>query len=144
MISVNCSTTSNVVSPNVDNHLNDANLKENSESEPNKTTSMKRKYASNGNWDHLVKFTEEMKENQNKKFELLEKLSQAPEQSDLELFFSSVCKTVQKFSAKDQALIKMRIHQIVNEKEISYLESLPLEMNNSMIYNDGVNLDCLE
>lgn len=64
-----------------------------------------------------------MQKSQDKKLDLIEKIVQkSPEKSDLELFFSSIFKTVRKFSLKDQALLKIKIHQIVSEKEISYLD----------------------
>lgn len=66
----------------------------------------------------------DIQKNQDKKFELIQKLLQkSPEKNDLELFFISLYKTVSKFSPKDQALVKYKVHQIVSEKEMSYFDT---------------------
>lgn len=44
-------------------------------------------------------------------------------QSELELYFSSICKTVEKLSPIDQAQIKLQISNIVSQAELAQLRS---------------------
>lgn len=89
---------------------------------PNK----QRKTTAKGEWLQFENFRKEIQMNQEKKFDLIQKIVQkSPEKSDLELFFNSMFKTVQKFTPKDQAVLKIKIYQIVSEKEMSYLEITP-------------------
>lgn len=61
----------------------------------------------------------DIKETQTRKMNLLEKFVEMPQQnSELELFFLSICKTVEKFTPLQQAKIKMSILEIVNKAEI--------------------------
>ncbi|XP_055308526.1 uncharacterized protein LOC129572566 [Sitodiplosis mosellana] len=81
---------------------------------------------SSSNSDHL-KFMENiaqtMKENNTKRNEILQHmLTEQKPQSELELFFSSICKTVEKFSPIDQVRVKMQINQMVSETELAILE----------------------
>lgn len=65
-----------------------------------------------------------MQKNNDKKLDLIQKIVQkSPEKTDLELFFNSISKTVQKFTPKDQAVLKIKIYQLVSEKEISNLDN---------------------
>lgn len=72
----------------------------------------------------LETIAQHLKQSQSKKMELLEKMIGTPqEQSDLQLFFASICKTVEKFTALDQATIKMEVTKIVNEMEVMNLKA---------------------
>lgn len=44
--------------------------------------------------------------------------------SELDLFFESICKTVEKLGALDQAMVKMGILKIVNQAEIAFIKSI--------------------
>lgn len=44
-------------------------------------------------------------------------------QNELELFFGSMCKTVEKFDALDQAKIKFEISQIVSQYEMAQIQA---------------------
>lgn len=69
---------------------------------------------------------QQIKDAQARKMELLEKMVTSngnQEQSELQLFFASMCKTVEKFTPLNQAKIKMQITKIVNEMEILHLET---------------------
>lgn len=61
-----------------------------------------------------------MKENHSKKLDMLEKAMKP--QSELELFFASMCKSVEKLDAIEQIKVKMEISRIVNNAELSSLE----------------------
>lgn len=73
--------------------------------------------------ENLKYIVNEMKDTQSRKFELLEKIVDTPEKSELELFFASICMTVQKLTPLEQARTKMDILQIVNRAEIRHIES---------------------
>lgn len=76
---------------------------ENGASEP---TTKQRKTTTKGEWTQFEYFRKEMQINQEKKFDLIQRIVQkSPEKSDLELFFNSIFKTVQKFTPKDQAVL---------------------------------------
>lgn len=62
-----------------------------------------------------------IKENHSKKIELINQM-QKP-QNELELFFASMCKTVEKFDALDQAKIKFEISQIVSQYEMAQIQA---------------------
>lgn len=109
-----------------------------------------RKTSSNGEWSQLDDFRKDMQKSQEKKLELMEKLMQkSPEKSSLDLFFNSISKTVEKFTVKDQAILKVKIQQIVTEKEIAYIDSdeksadmlLPVDLNSSNMFKELINLD---
>lgn len=86
--------------------------------------SKKKTKTSTGEWSQFEEFRKDMQKNQEKKFDLIQKIIQkSPEKTDLDLFFISLSKTVKKFTPKDQALLKMKIHQIVSEKEIAYIDA---------------------
>lgn len=62
-----------------------------------------------------------MKQNQNKKMDFSEKVLQP--QNEMELFFASMCKTVQKFTPLNQAKTKLAIFRIVGDMEIANIEN---------------------
>lgn len=90
----------------------------------------KKKTKTSEEWSQFEEFRKDMQKNQEKKFDLIQKIIQrSPEKTDLDLFFISISKTVKKFTPKDQALLKMKIHQIVSEQEIAYLDNAPSSTN---------------
>lgn len=91
--------------------------------EPNDEPNSKKRRSNNG--DQLKVFqtiADDMKQNQVKKMEMLQQVMQP--KSGLELFFASICKTVEKFSPLDQAKIKSAISGVVSDMEIANLENL--------------------
>lgn len=65
-----------------------------------------------------------MKENHAQKLELLQKsIEPIKQQTDLELFFGSICKSVEKLHPIEQTRIKMQISQIVGQAELAQLQS---------------------
>lgn len=113
------STTTNINLLHSGDIINLDESLENVSSEPQS----KQRKSSKGEWSHFEHFRMEMKKNQEQKFDLIEKICKSPEKTDLQLFFISISKTVEKFSRKDQAILKLKIHQIVSEQEISNLNS---------------------
>lgn len=80
----------------------------------------------------------------------MEKLiHKSPEKSSLDLFFSSIAKTVEKFSVKDQAILKIKIQQTVTEKEIANIDSneksvdkmLTADLNCTNMLSELINFD---
>lgn len=70
----------------------------------------------------------QLAQTQSRKLDLLEQLVATPsEQSELDLFFASICKTVAKLNALEQAQLKMEIIKSVNTAEISHLRSLSVD-----------------
>lgn len=67
--------------------------------------------------------TREFGDSQRKKIDLLERIVSAPQQNELELFFASICKTVEKLTAIDQVKIKMKVTQIVHDIELARLQT---------------------
>lgn len=107
--------------------------------DPIEPLAKKRKSSTNGEWSQLENFRREIQKNQEKKIELIEKIvGKKTEKCDLELFFSSIFKTVRKFKAKDQALLKIKIYQLVSEREIAYLDSTQ-NSNDVMLSTTDVN-----
>lgn len=95
------------------------------------TQSYKKRRSSNGEQFKLIEtITKEIKENQTKKFDLFQQFTK---QSELELFFSSLCKTVEKFTAIEQAKIKIELSNIVGQHELSHLEKAATSKND-LIY----------
>lgn len=73
----------------------------------------------------------DLKENQNKKMEILHQFVQP--KTELELFFASLCKTVEKFSPLEQAKVKISVSRIVSETEISNLENAMKLQENTLL-----------
>lgn len=91
------------------------------------TQSYKKRRSSNGEQFKLIEtITKEIKENQTKKFDLFQQFTK---QSELELFFSSLCKTVEKFTAVEQAKIKIELSNIVGQHELAHLEKAATSKN---------------
>lgn len=74
-------------------------------------------------------------ENQSRKLEMFQKAMQP--QGELELFFASVCKTVEKFSPLEQAKIKMEMSRIVSQSELEHLEKTPILYTINTFPNDS-------
>lgn len=73
----------------------------------------------------MENIAQSMKENNTKRNEIIQQILADPKpQSELELFFCSICKTVEKFSPIEQARIKMQISQLVSQSEVAQLEKL--------------------
>lgn len=94
---------------------------------------------------HLEHFSKQLEKSQEKKIDLIKSILQkSPEKNDLDLFFSSMCKTVQKFVPKEQALLKFKIHQLVSEKEIELLCNTQVEDISIEILDDFNDPDWFE
>lgn len=78
-------------------------------------------------------FAKTMRENHSAKMNLIQQLQTPKEQTELERFFASVCKTVERFPALDQVKAKMKISQIVSEMEFAQLS------NQAYIHNQNRN-----
>lgn len=52
-------------------------------------------------------------------------------QSELELFFASACKTVEKFTPLAQAKVKFEVNKIISQAEFDYLQNIP---NETVVY----------
>lgn len=88
------------------------------------TPAKKQKSSTSEQWSQFDNLRRDMQKNNDKKLDLIQKIVQkSPEKTDLELFFNSISKTVQKFTPKDQAVLKIKIYQLVSEKEISNLDN---------------------
>lgn len=62
------------------------------------------------------------KDNQTKKFEIFQQAMRP--QTELELFFASMCKTVEKLGPVEQARVKFEISRIVGNAEIDNLQRM--------------------
>lgn len=89
----------------------------------------KAKRQRSNNSDQMKMFeilSNDMKQNQMKKMELLHQAIQP--RNELELFFSSVCKTVEKFTPLDQAKVKSTISRIVSDMEIAHIQNMTISI----------------
>lgn len=85
----------------------------------------------------MENIAQQFKENNTKRNELLQQMLVEPKvQSELELFFSSMCKTVEKFAPLDQVRIKMQISQMVSQTELAQLEQLNRVPAQTPFYNN--------
>lgn len=50
-------------------------------------------------------------------------------QTELDLFFASICKTVQKFEPMSQARIKIEINQLIGRYELAHLSNVIYSVN---------------
>lgn len=66
-------------------------------------------------------FTKTIRDNQSKKLEMFEKVLKP--QTELELFFASMCKTCEKFNPIEQAKIKMEVSRLVSQMEMEHLQN---------------------
>lgn len=103
---------------------------QNSDDEEKENVQCLKRRRSSSNSDQIKIFetiAKTIKENHSRKIDLINQM-QKP-QNLLELFFASMCKTVEKFEALDQAKIKLEISQIVSQYEMAQIQAA----NNSRI-----------
>lgn len=111
--------------PDKENNQNYSNLGDNDSD----FTPLKRRRSSSSN--EQMKFFEmlakNMQENQSKKMEIFQQAINP--QTELELFFASLCKTVEKFDALEQAEVKIQLtNSIVSQAELAHLEKAATSM----------------
>lgn len=95
------------------------------------TQPSKRKRSLSNSSDHLKlieNIAKSIKENQSKKLEIFQQAVQP--QSELELFFAAICKTVEKFDPMAKAKLKIEISHIVSQAELDHLNNI----SNEIIY----------
>ena len=140
------STTTNIVTTEKPNEFqsNEREMSKNEdEFDDTVTQAKKRSKTSTTEWLQFEGLRKDMQKNQEKKLDLIEKILQkSPEKTDLDLFFFSISKTVKKFTPKDQALLKMKIHQIISEKEIEYIDN-EAGLNDSFLKNVSLDFDLI-
>lgn len=108
----------------------------------------RRRSSSNGEQSKIFEnIAHTLKENNFKRNELIQKiLADSKAQSELELYFGSICKTVERFSLIEQARVKMQISQIVSQAELSHFEKRNFEIvniNGNNILSNGSNIETL-
>lgn len=104
---------------------------------------IKRRRCSFGSGDQMRFFesiSRTLKESQSKKLELIQQVVRP--QSDLELFFASMCKTVERFDLIEQAKIKIEVSRIVSNSELAHLEKAN-NQNRVMLSVNTMNQDDL-
>lgn len=123
-------TTSNIIFDDVSsadaiiNDISDDDDKSN-DSKENKPVQKRRRSSSSSSSDQMKiyeSFARTMQENHTAKMNLIQQLQDTKSQSELECYFTAICKTVEKFSPIEQAKIKMQISQIVGQAELDQLE----------------------
>lgn len=90
---------------------------------------MKRRRSSS-NSEHmkmLETVTRCIKDNNSKKLEMFQQAIQP--QTELELYFASICKTVEKFQPMAQAKIKMEINQLIGRYEMEHFSNVIYTIN---------------
>lgn len=95
---------------------------------------------SNSNSEQMKLFeniTRTIKENHSKKMELFQQSMQP--QSELELFFASACKTVEKLKPLAQARVKFEVNKIISQAEFDHLENIASEEVIYTIQSNGNN-----
>lgn len=92
----------------------------------------RRRSSSNGDQIRIFEnIAQSIKENGTKRSEMIQKiLSDSKQETELELFFGSICKTVSKFTPFDQAKMKMRIQNLVSETELAHIERMEQDIMN--------------
>lgn len=69
-------------------------------------------------------FAKTLKDNHSQKMNLINQaIESSKPQTELELYFSSICKTVEKLSPIEQAKIKMHVSNIVSQAELAQLQA---------------------
>lgn len=128
IISFSIRTTTNT---NIKNDIFEVD-EENNVGENDETQHTSKRKRSNSNGSEHLKIIENIakttKENQTKKMEMFHQAVQP--QSELELFFSSICKTVEKFNDLTKARLKIEISKVVSEEELKHLQNI----NNQIVY----------
>lgn len=83
----------------------------------------RRRSSSNGDTIKLFEsLSKTLKKNNAKRIEAFQQVAEP--QSEIQLYFGSICKTVEKFTPIDQAKIKIEISRIVSQFELAHLEKL--------------------
>lgn len=89
-----------------------------------------------------------IRQNSAAKFDLLktvvERSHREETQSELELFFKSICKTVEKFNALEQAKTKIEITNIVSNIQIAKYELFVEEQNHIIDNSELIFLENIE
>lgn len=93
----------------------------------------RRRSSSNGDQMKIFEnIAHSIKENNSKRNEIIQKMiNESKPETELELYFGAICKTVSKFSALEQAKIKMKFNNIVSETEMAYLERIESNIINA-------------
>lgn len=83
----------------------------------------RRRSSSNGDTIKLFEsLSKTLKENNAKKIEAFQQVAQP--RSEMQLYFGSICKTVEKFTPIDQVKIKIEISRIVSQFELAHFEKM--------------------
>lgn len=91
-------------------------------------TMKRRRSSSNSEQMKLIEtVTKCIKDNNAKKFEMFQQAIKP--QNELELYFASVCKTVEKFQPMVKAKIKMEINQLISRYELDHFSSVIYSVN---------------
>lgn len=117
-------TTTNITSNDEDSNQDSIITIQNSDDEEKENVPFLKRRRSSSNSDQMKIFetiAKTIKENHSRKIELINQM-QKP-QNELELFFASMCKTVEKFDALDQAKIKFEISQMVSQYEMTQIQA---------------------
>lgn len=121
-------TTSNIAFDDVMNEFDDLHTVDISDDEMDGPTKenlrpiKRRRSSSTG--DQLKIFesvAKALKDNQNQRMGMYQSTVEVP-QTELELYFSSICKTVEKLPPIEQTKIKMQVSNIVNQAELAQLQ----------------------
>lgn len=93
----------------------------------------RRRTSSNGEQMKIFEtFTKTIQENHVKKLEMFQQVMKP--QSEMELFFASLCKTCEKFNPIEKAKLKMELSRIVSQMELEHLQN-SIEMNANVLYD---------
>lgn len=114
-------TTTNVENDEESNGIDDEQL---SPDDGSVRPCKRRRSSSNGEQMKIFEnIAQSFKENNSMRNDLIQKIfsDKKEPQSEMELFFLSMCRTVEKFSPLEQATLKMQISQIVSQVELSHL-----------------------
>lgn len=135
-------TTSNIIFDDISSENGAVSLTvsededKSNDSKENKPLQKRRRSSSASSSDQMriyESFAKTMRENHNEKMNMIQQLQDSKSQTELECYFASICKTVEKFPPIEQAKVKLQISQIVSQIEIAQLES------NQQYYSRGQN-----
>lgn len=103
----------------------DEDYQENGSNVSDENTAPMKRRRSSSSGDQLKVIAHALKENGIKRNEIIQQIMEPArkEQTELELFFCSICKTVEKLSPLEQAKLKMQISNLVSHAELSQLEN---------------------
>lgn len=128
-------TTNKRTFTNIDIEKNEQNIDDQTEEEDIRPIK-RRRSSSNGDQSKLFEYiTSTIKESNLKRNEILQQILVEPKgQTELELYFSSICKTVEKLTPLQQAKIKMQISQIVSQAELAQFENSQRVVSTQLSY----------